>query len=106
MQVNARLFVKKPTELVEGQWTAAAAGKLEPNMTRRSSLRAIPQNSAKRCKRTTICFVTGCGDDTISVVCGDGADDTEEKGHTSRETSPTSQRREEAALRSVRDLIR
>ena len=50
MQVNARLLAKKPTELEEGEWTAAAAGKLEPNMTRRSSLRAIPQNSAKRCK--------------------------------------------------------
>ena len=49
MQVNARLLAKKPTELEEGEWTAAAAGKLEPNMTRRSSLRAIPQNSAKRC---------------------------------------------------------
>ena len=50
MQFNARLLAKKPTELEEGEWTAAAAGKLEPNMTRRSSLRAIPQNSAKRCK--------------------------------------------------------
>ena len=42
MQVNACLLAKKPTELEEGEWTSAAAGKLEPNMTRRSSLRAIP----------------------------------------------------------------
>ena len=54
-------MAKKPTELVDGQWTTAGAGKLQPNMTRRSSLRAIPQNSAKRCKPGLLHKVRGEG---------------------------------------------